>query len=191
MAKPKDHVKSMFLLSLLLWLLGISVSLESFVINLILTIFFGAVIPDLDHVNYKDPFGWVIKFVKHEKVALPKGTKLWMHTFSGLTVVVVVLILFGIYFPMLLSATSCLMLILAFMIHMVIDGANRANKKKIWQNEGAYLPWFIHNEIIRRFCPQWLLMRITYYYNEGKKEEDEEKEEEQKINIITAENFLF
>lgn len=170
MAKPKYHAWSMFIFAFLLWFLGISTDLLSFVINSILLISFGAVIPDLDHINFKDPIGWAIKFVKHENVALPKGTKLWLHTFSGSIAVVISLILFGIYVPTLLPPISCLLLILAFTIHMVIDGANRANNFEQWQNEGSYLPWVIHHKIMQ-YCPRWL----TYYYSEGKEEEKKER----------------
>ncbi len=182
MTKPSRHAFSMFLFSLLLWLLGISTDILSFVKILIYSIAFGAVIPDLDHIDFKDPIGWVVKFVRHEKVALPKGTKLWLHTFSALAVMIVALILFRIFFPTLLPVASYYLPLLAFMTHMVIDGANRANNKP-WQS-GAYLPWFIHNKIIRKYCPPQWLKRITYYYNEGKKEEEEEKENQEVINTV-------
>lgn len=157
MAKPKYHVLATMILFVLLQmlklLLGMIITAPNMAIDFILLGFFG-VLTDLDHIH-GGFIQWWIKFLKHEKVNLPKGWENKFHTFRILAVVMLLSIALGNHLP-----------ILAYGIHMLIDGANRANDGP-WKGRYSYLPWVIH-----KYYPLWMQF---YRYEE----EDDEKKESQ------------
>ncbi len=150
MAKPKYHVIATLLLFIFLSFAKPPENIQITGMNFIILWFFGVLI-DVDHIY---EIGWFKKFIKNEKVAPPKGWKNRLHTFKSLAVIITMSIIAGIYLP----DISNFLPLLAYGVHMIIDGANRANNGP-WKNEGSYLPW-----VINKFFPD----RLKWYCYEEK-----------------------
>lgn len=167
MAPPGDHLKVTgvlflpvaFLLIFLRWLFGINTTINGLVMELaidaVILILFGVIITDTDHINDRYWFG---KFLRHGKVAVPKDWTLRFHTFSALIALIIISILFKIYFPRVLPASSYFLPLLAYIVHMIVDGCNKAYNES-WRKNVAPLPWAIR-QFIRKRWP-WI---PTYKY---------------------------
>ena len=142
MAKPSYHLIATTILFIAILILNKPEDITGIFTTLFHLGIFGVLV-DTDHIYSLD---WIKNFIRHKKVIMPKGWKNKFHTFKAAALVTIVSLLIGSYLPM-----------LAYGIHMIIDGANAAYDDS-WENEGSYLPWGIH-----KFYPRW---KPSYCYKE-------------------------
>lgn len=152
MAEPRYHLIAtgiiFILVQLFRVLFGITINKRTMIEDIIPLGIFGVLIPDIDHINGRE---WVKKFMRGEKIISPREWKYRLHTFKGLTSVIVTSVIAWLYLPIPLSTLSYYLPILTFMIHIMIDSANDLYDEP-WRRDIAYLPWLMHKYKIFPKC---------------------------------------